>query len=325
MPVRSEIRPASQNRSQVEAETVYMEVFRPIAQAVRSPTRHIAVGNTQRVAAARPVFITAVRLVPIPARIVDTALAQHRACFVLFGGMVVHHVQNHFQTCRVQRFDRLFQLRRSLFRLRRVGRLDREMGASVVTPIVRQPRLLQMVFVKMLLNRQQLDRGNAQILQIGNHVRIGQGAVCAGMCQIGKLFGQPLDVRLVNHGLRQGDARTAVAAPVETVIAPHHAFGRKCHVVAPVLRSEPCHLFRIAETRFAVGLPRIRIEQQLLRIETGFRLRVRPAVHAVAVTLPRADSAHKAVKHRAFVRRQLQPRFPAFAVKQAQLHFFGIA
>ena len=101
--VALESRFASQNGAQIEAEAVDVKFFYPIAQAVHQPAGDIAVGQLQGVAGAAPIAVSTVWLLPIPSGVVDTALAEHQAdSTVLLGGVVVHHIQQHFDTGGVQ-------------------------------------------------------------------------------------------------------------------------------------------------------------------------------------------------------------------------------
>ena len=312
-----------QYRSQVEAETVHMKCFRPIAQAVRRPTGYVAANNVQRIAAARPVFIAAVGLQPIPQSIVYAALAKHRAFFILLGGMVVHDIQYHFQARLVQGFDRLLQLFRRAFGIGGIRRLDGKMGIGVVAPIIAQAHFLQMVFVQMLVYRQQLDGGNAQSFQIINHARIGQRLIRSRVFQIGELLGKPFHMGFIHYRPAPRMVRTALVAPIKIIVAHYHAFGCHRRIVPPVFRTKPCHFLIIPITRFAVDFFGIRVNQQFIRIETRAARRISTPVNTKTIPLPCPDLRHKAVKHRPAPRRHFQPSFPSL-VKEAQLDFFGM-
>ena len=61
----------------------------------------------------------------------------------------------------------------------RVARLGREEADRVVAPVVAQPPLDQMAVVDERVHRQQLDRGDAEALQVVDHRRGRQAGVGA--------------------------------------------------------------------------------------------------------------------------------------------------
>src|SRR5262249_24490998 len=83
---------------------------------------------------------------------------------------------------------------------------------------------------------------------------------------------------------------------------------------------------RVAPDQAPCQLPRIRIEEELVRIETQSALGLIRALHAVTVELSRRDIVEVAVPDvlGAFRQRDALDLAPTMAVEQAKLHFFGI-
>ena len=97
---------------------------------------------------------------------------------------------------------------------------------AVVTPVVPEALLEQMVVVDELMHGQQFDRRDAELPEVVGHRRMGHAGVGAAdrLGDIGMTLGEALDVRLVDDGLVQGNAEAAVALPIERSPG-HHALG----------------------------------------------------------------------------------------------------
>ena len=88
---------------------------------------------------------------------------------VAFGGVVVDHVEDDLDAGVVQaRHGRAERVERVVGR---VARLGREEAERVVAPIVAQAALDQMPVVDEGVDRQQLDRGHAEPLEVIDHRR----------------------------------------------------------------------------------------------------------------------------------------------------------
>ena len=168
----------------------------------------------------------------------------------------------------MQGSDRLFKLRRRTFGIVGIRRLDGKMGISVVAPIIAQAHLLKMVFVQMIMNRQQLDRRYPQPLQIGQNPFITQGFISTCIFQIGELLGKPFDMGFINNGFAPRYFRTAIFDPIESAASDHDAFRCNGGIVAFIFRPEPCHFFGGTVTWFAVNFFGIRVNQQFVGIKT---------------------------------------------------------
>ena len=99
----------------------------------------------------------------------------------------------------------------------RVGVMRREVADRVVAPVVRQSLGLERCIVRELLDRHELDRGDAQLRQVLDNR--GVRHACVGAAQLLRdvrvAHRHALDVGLVDDRLGVVVARAAVALPVE--------------------------------------------------------------------------------------------------------------
>ncbi len=125
-----------------------------------------------------------------------------------------------------------------------VLRVGREEADGVVAPVVGQPLLDQRRVVREVVHRHELDRGDAERLEVLDHRRVGDGGVGAAhvLRNVGMGLGEALHVRLVDDRVGVLVARRAVDAPVEERVDHHrlrHA-GRGVVVVAAVRDRRSC-------------------------------------------------------------------------------------
>ena len=102
---------------------------------------------------------------------------EHRAEVVALGGVVVDDVEDDLDAGAVQRLHHALELA-DLLAARaasRVGRVRREVADRRVAPVVRQPALGEEVLVDDVVDRQQLDRGDAESMQVLDR-RVGREA-----------------------------------------------------------------------------------------------------------------------------------------------------
>ena len=161
---------ARERRREVEAEAVDVHLDHPVAQAVHDQLQHVRVPHVERVAGAGVVHVVApvVGDEPVVGGVVDALERQHRAEVVALGGVVVDDVEDHLDARRVQRLDQLLELLHLLAALAARGVLvvRREVADRVVAPVVAQAALDEVRVVDELVDRQQLDRGDAEPLQV---------------------------------------------------------------------------------------------------------------------------------------------------------------
>src|SRR5438093_1499583 len=82
-------------------------------------------------------------LPPVVSEGVDPAKAKRRTEMIPFGSMVVNHIENHFDPCRVQVAHHRLELGDLCPRLSAAGvlRMRREKSDCVVAPVIRQPAI----------------------------------------------------------------------------------------------------------------------------------------------------------------------------------------
>ena len=85
---------------------------------------------------------------------------------VSFRGVIVNHVEDHFDPGRVEIAHHAFELGDLLAHraAARVFRFRREETDRVVAPVIRQAAIDQNLVVDVMMDRQQFHRGDAEIL-----------------------------------------------------------------------------------------------------------------------------------------------------------------
>ena len=155
------MRLTGKNGGEVEAEAVDTHVAGPVAQAVHHHLQNARVGEVQRVAGAGVVdVVPRLGRQPVVGGIVDALEAERRSELVALGGVIVDHVEDHLEPGIVQVGDHLLELADRV--AGGVARIRREEADGIIAPEIRQPLLQQMVVVDELVDRQKLDRGDAE-------------------------------------------------------------------------------------------------------------------------------------------------------------------
>ena len=98
---------------------------------------------------------------------------------ISFRGVIVNHVQDHFDPGRVEIAHHPFELGDLLAHraAARVLRLGREESDRVVAPVIAQAAVDQNLVVDVCVDRQQLHRRDAEVLQIFDRARAAQARV----------------------------------------------------------------------------------------------------------------------------------------------------
>ena len=110
---------------------------------------------------------------PVIGGVVDAAVTQRRAQMVALGGVVVDDVEDHLDAGIVQRRDSRAEIVDRV--AGRVARLRREEAERVVAPVIAQAAVEQMAVVEKGMDRQELDRGDAELAQMRDHARARPG------------------------------------------------------------------------------------------------------------------------------------------------------
>ena len=181
----------------------------------------------------------------------------------------------------------------------------------VVAPVVGQAARDQGLLGDELVHRHQLDRGDAEPLQVRDDRGMGEPGVGAALRRrdLRVAQGQPAYVRLVDDRLVVGDLRGPVVAPVEERV-DHHVLRHVRRAVLGIPLPGVGEL--VVEQRLVpadVTLDRlaVRVEQQLGAVAAQPARRIVRPVHAVAVPLPRRDAGQVAVPDEAVDLGQLDP------------------
>ena len=208
---------ACQRRRQVEAEAVDVHLEHPVAQRVHDELQHVGMTRVERVAGAGVVHVVAAVVVDqaVVRGVVDAAQRQRRTQVVALGGVVVDHVEDHLDAGRVQVAHHRLELEHLLAALAAGGvRVVRgEEADRVVAPVVRQVTLGQVVVLDELVNRHELDRGDAQMLEVVDRhgMRERRIRTANGWGQRRMAGREPLDVELIDDRLVERGARRPVA------------------------------------------------------------------------------------------------------------------
>ena len=177
--------------------------------------------HVQRVATSRVVDVLR-RVVGVEAvvgRVVEPPERQDRPPVASLPGVVVDDVQDDLDPGPVELADHRLELvdRRESVATGGVDVVRREEPDRVVSPVVGEPHLDQAALGNRAVHREQLDRGDAERLQVLDDRRRRHTEV--GAPQLPRHPGvghrQALDMRLVDEGLVPRDVGATIAVPVE--------------------------------------------------------------------------------------------------------------
>ena len=227
----------------------------------------------------------------VVAGVVQPAKRQRRAHLAALGGVVVYDVEDHLDAGGMQPSHRDAHLVRGI--LGQIARLDREEAERVIAPVVAQPLLEERAVLHEGVDRQQLDRRDAEPAQMVDDFGISERRECAALVRLDVLaeLCEPAQMRLVDHGIGPRDVRRPVVSPVEALVG-HDAFHHPGCAVAAIkreIRARRVHTMaeqRVRPFQLAGDTARVGIEQQLVRIEAIAALWLIRAVGAEAIEQP---------------------------------------
>ena len=204
-----------------------MAGFNPIAQAFTCVFHNAGMAQIEGVPTTGPVVVITIVPDPIIATVINSAQREDGAFEIQFGAVVQNDIENDLNPRFVQRFYRVAKLIKRTLRRAGIGRMQREHGHRVVAPVVRQAQPLKSRFAGKMRHRQQLQRGNAETLEIVDHHRMTQRFIGSANLfrQVRMQIRQPFDMRFVNHGIAPRRARRGIILPV-IMIGHHHALQR---------------------------------------------------------------------------------------------------
>ena len=216
---------APEDRGEVEAEAVHVHLGHPVAQRRQDLEAHHRVVAVERVAAAGVVeVLPGLRLEQVVGRVVEPAPAEGGAALVALAGVVEDDVEDHLDARLVERLHHRLELAHGVARARlgRVGGLGREERDRLVAPEVPERLPGQQVRARVVAllelgHRHQLDRGHAQLLQVGD--LLDQPAEGAGVRDAGaRVAGEAADVQLVDDRVGERHGERVLVAPVELLV-----------------------------------------------------------------------------------------------------------
>jgi hypothetical protein len=184
--------------------------------------------------------------------------------------------------------------------------------------------LEQVLVLDEVVHRHELDRRDAERLEVVDHRRVGHAGVRPAQL-LGELRvarGEALDVDLVDDRLVPGRARRPIGAPVEERVRDHGARheGRAVVVVAAERLAEHVREHGGVPLHGAVDRLGVGVEQQLVRVAAVSLARVPGAVHAEAVALARPYVGQVAVPAVGVDLGQRDALLLAVRVEEAELH-----
>src|SRR5579872_4710522 len=146
-----------ESRSQIESKAIDVHLENPIPQAVHDELEHAWMAHIQSVSSAGVVDVIA-RIVgheAIIAGVVDALECKRRAEMIALGGVVVHDIENDFETCGVQSLNHRLEFADGVGG--QITRFRREEPDRVVPPVISKPTLDQLAVVDEGVHRHQLD------------------------------------------------------------------------------------------------------------------------------------------------------------------------
>ena len=153
---------AGQDGRQIEAEAVYLHFGGPVPQGVGDHLQNAGVTQVQGIAGAGIVDVIALLFghQTVVGGVVDAAHGERRSQLVSLGGVVVDHVENHLKTGIVKLSDHLLELADAA--AGGILRMGCKEADAVVTPVVVQSLLQQMLVIDVGVDRQQFHAGDTE-------------------------------------------------------------------------------------------------------------------------------------------------------------------
>jgi hypothetical protein len=235
------------------------------------------VAQVQGVAAAGDVDVLAPLVEAVVGPVVEAAPRQAAARLALLGGVVVDDVEDHLEALGVQLPDHRLELVEDALRVRGGGipGVRREEAERVVAPVVDQPPSHHLRLRGEGLHGQQLDGGDAQLLEVAGHRRVAQAGIRAPQLRghAGMGHGEAAHVRLVGDRVGEQVLGALVVPPVEVTV-DDDTTRQVCRAVTPADQRVVPGQGGVDAVGEDLGLPvdlaldglGVRVEQQLLGV-----------------------------------------------------------
>ena len=289
--------------------------------------------EVQRVAATREIDVLAqlAGRETVVTEIVDAAKTQGRPGAVAFGRVVEHDVEHDFDARIVQCVDGAVNARQRA--IVEIAGLRGEIIQRAVAPVIAEPLPDEKMIVGERVYRQQFNARNAERAQVIDHGTITETGerTAHSFRQFGMAHRETAHVHLVNRRIGPRD-RGSADIPAPGLRLDDDAFRGAGRAVAGI-ETQILERVILAETVTRIGPDEvtgeqagIRIDQQLVRIETVSRFRRVGPVHAIAIALSRPDSRHEPVPYAiaAIGQREARGFVAPVAIEQTQLDPLGV-
>src|SRR6185437_512076 len=174
---------ARERGGEIEAETIDVHFRDPVTEAVHDQLEDLRMADVQGVAGARVIHVIA-RLVlheAIVSGVVDAFETESRPEVVAFGGVVVDHVENDFDAGAMERLHHAFEFADLLAAVAGAGitGIGGEEVDAVIAPVIAETLFTQRLVIDKSVNRHQLNRRDAQVLQILDRGGVRQARIGA--------------------------------------------------------------------------------------------------------------------------------------------------
>ncbi len=157
-----------QNGSEIKPEAVYAGLLGPESQTIRDHLDDSSVAEVQSVAGTGVVDVIAwiIGQQTIVRCVINSLERERGSAFVSFGGVVVDHVHNDFDPSLVKARDHFLELAEWVSGLGRIARIGGKEPDTVVAPVVGEAFFQQVAVIDKEMDRQQLNRSDAQLLDV---------------------------------------------------------------------------------------------------------------------------------------------------------------
>src|SRR5262249_14127357 len=155
--------------SEIETETIDMHFENPIAQTIHHQLERARVQEIESVAGTGEIEIKPRLFCPqaIVGDVINPTKSQGRAELAAFGGVIVYHIENHFDASGVQIAHHGFELGHLTTEITAAGvfRFGGEETDAVVAPIIRQFAIDKRLIIHVRMHRKQFDRSDAEMFE----------------------------------------------------------------------------------------------------------------------------------------------------------------
>src|SRR5215472_12377857 len=204
--------------------------------------------------------------------------------------MIIDNVEENLDAGIVQRSDRCLEADNAFFA--EIAWFGRKEGKGRIAPIVSQPLFHQQPLVAKGMDRHKFDSRDSELDEMLDDCRMAKSSIGSAHGERDALMeiGQTLYVRFVDDGRSPAALRGTVVSPCVRGIV-HDTFGHHWRAVPPVhremgaTRAQTITEKRVVPDDPAVEPARVRIDQELIGVETMPFFWSVGAIHAVAIVL----------------------------------------